>query len=255
MTRFAAIVVVALALSGVTAACSSDEGGQDPVVQTVASQDVRVNETLRVSITADNPDGRALDWSWTGPDLPAMASVVRIAGDPGGAELEWTPLASHVGTHELVVTASWDGGTASTSVFVTVAPGADAAPVFLSPGAGGTFDLSRDPCVGVDIEVRDDDSAEVEIRAGSPLPDGSELFATGPRSGRFEWCPTPDQLDAATRWTIVLVADDGEHAPTTLSYVIVLRAPAREAARAPRPSSTSSPPRRATASRRPPGTR
>lgn len=228
MTRFAAIVVVALALSGATAACSSDEGGQDPVVQTVASQDVRVNETLRVSITADNPDGRALDWSWTGPDLPAMASVVRIAGDPGGAELEWTPLASHVGTHELVVTASWDGGTASTSVFVTVAPGADAAPVFLSPGAGGTFDLSRDPCVGVDIEVRDDDSAEVEIRAGSPLPDGSELFATGPRSGRFEWCPTPDQLDAATRWTIVLVADDGEHAPTTLSYVIVLRAPARE---------------------------
>jgi hypothetical protein len=228
MIRTSAALIIATALAISIGACSSDGRGQDPTVQSVASQDVRVNETLRVSIIANNPDGRAIDWTWTGPDLPALRSVVRIAGDPGGAELEWTPLASHVGAHELVVTASWDGGSIATSVFVTVAPGADAAPVFLSPGAGGTFDLSRDPCVGVDIEVRDDDSPDVEIRAGSPLPDGAELFATGPRSGRFEWCPTPDQLDAATRWTIVLVADDREHAPTTLSYVIVLRAPTRE---------------------------
>ena len=228
MTRSSLIALGALLVVLGTTACSSDDAERDPEVVDVASQDVRVNETLRVSIAVDNPGGLALDWSWSGPDLPALASVVRIVGGPTGAELEWTPLASHVGTHEIVVTASWDGGSASTSVFVTVSPGADAAPVFLAPGAGGTFDLSRDPCVGVDIEVRDDDSSEVEIRAGSPLPDGAELFATGPRSGRFEWCPSPDQLDAATRWTIVLVADDGEHAPTTLSYVIVLRAPARE---------------------------
>ena len=59
------------------------------------------------------------------------------------------------------------------------------------------------------------------------FPAGAEVFQDGPKSGVFEWTPTPDQVAAAERWTIPLTADDGDHPPTELDYIVVLRTEAK----------------------------
>jgi len=189
----------------------------------IAPQTTRVSSTLRVPILVEG--GGSLTFGFEAPDLPSFDSTASISGGVGGGEFRWTPLASHVGTHEVVILLL-DGGSEvdRTPVVITVDPADDAAPVFLRPGAGGTFDLTRDPCVAFDIEVRDDDSPGVTIAARGELPAGAELTQTGPKQGVFEWCPAADQVEAAERWTIPLLADDEDHPPTEHDYIAVLRA-------------------------------
>ncbi len=189
-------------------------------------QEVAVSDALRLELAVDNPEGVPLEFRVEPPsDLVAFDSVATISGSPSGGELRFRPLAAHVGVHELaIVIASPGGGEYDReNVLITVIAASDAAPVFLEPGAGGTFDLARDPCVRFAIEIRDDDSASVDIRERSPLPEGATLISGGPKSATFEWCPAPDQIAASERWTIQLEANDGDHDAVPHNYVIVLR--------------------------------
>lgn len=194
----------------------------------LAPREARVHETLLVELAVDNPDGRAIRYRVEAPMLAAFESVTSISGSPSGGEFRWTPLASHVsssGPHELTFVISSASGEEldRESMLVDVMAAADAAPAFLRPGAGGTHDLVRDPCVRFDVEIRDDDSAAVDIGARAAHPEGATLIAGGPKSAIFEWCPTGDQIAASERWTIELQADDGDHEPVPHDYVAVLR--------------------------------
>jgi len=199
--------------------------GATPDLLPLLPQEVRVHRTLSLLLAVRNPSGRELRYRVMGPMLPGFESVTSLSGSPDRGEFRWTPLASHVGMHELTFEITSPGGEVydSESVLVTVLPAQDAAPVFLRPGAGGTYDLTRDPCVRFDVEVRDDDSPAVDIRERSPLPIGARLDSTGPKSAVFDWCPTGDQIAASERWTIELEADDGDHPPVPHDYVAVLR--------------------------------
>lgn len=195
-------------------------------IRPIARSSIAVSSTLRLPIAADNPAGAAIVWGVEAPPaLVAFESVASIAGTPSGAELRYTPLASHVGSHVLTVVARSLAGAVldQATAVVEVTPAEDAAPVFLAPGAGGTYDLARDPCVRFRVEIRDDDSPGVEIRARAPLPPGATLAPAGPKSADFDWCPASDQIAASERWTIELEADDGDHAPVPHDYVVVLR--------------------------------
>jgi len=196
-------------------------GGGDATINPLAPATVRVNETLRVALGADG-GGDAL--FAVGPFELAGARVMVSGTAAAGGELRWTPLASHVGSHEIPVQLV-DGGTIVDETFlsVTVEPAADSAPVFLRPGAGGTFDLTEDPVVAFDIEVRDDDSASVVIRENGELPEGAFIVDVDDKRARFEWEPSADQIAASERWTIPIAADDGDHPPTELDYIAVLR--------------------------------
>jgi hypothetical protein len=216
----------ALVVLAASAGCG--EGDTAPRLSPVAPRIVAVNETLTVDIVASNPSNLELHWSLTGPRLPGFDRVAMLRGDRSRAEFRWTPLASHVGVHEVTFVARSDLGLARTTATITVTPAADAAPVFVRPGAGGTFDLSRDPCVRFDVEVRDDDSPSVEIRPRSALPEGASLVPEGAKRARFGWCPTPDQVEASERWTLAFVADDGDHPPVPHDFVAVLRAGVRD---------------------------
>jgi hypothetical protein len=191
-------------------------------------RNVAVNDTLNVPLVVNNPAGLPLTFSWRGPELPGLDRTVVLTGTPNGGELSYTPLASHVGTLELVVAIGSSLGASEQTLRVTVVPAASAAPVFLRPGAGATFDLTSMSCVGVDLEVRDDDSTAVEIRAASGMPLGAELTATNPKSAHFEWCPSPDQINASDRWPVVFEADDGVHTPTQHEFLVILRNNAKE---------------------------
>ncbi len=202
------------------------DGGGGPMLEQIAPQTVRVNEELRLSIAIDNPGGATVELRVEPPeDLRAFDSVHRISTEPGGAIFRWSPLSSQVGTHELVFNLT-DGGSRiydSQTAVIEVLPSEDSAPVFVHPGPGGTFDLERNPCVTFDVEVLDDDSADVTIRTRADLPDRASLNPAGAKRATFDWCPTPDQTAASERYTIQLAADDGDHPVVEHDFVVVLR--------------------------------
>lgn len=220
MTRLAWLPLLALSI---LAACGPSGGA--PHLLPLGRQTVAVNETLRVALDVDNPSGSALVYRFDASTLTALESVATIGGSPAGGEFRFTPLSSHVGTHTITFILSAPGGSEydRADMTVEVMPAADAAPVFLEPGAGATFDLERDPCARFHVEIRDDDSTTVDVRERSALPTGAMLTATGPKSADFEWCPTPDQIAASARWTIELEADDLDHPPVPHDFVVVLR--------------------------------
>lgn len=215
--------LASLALLALLAACDS---GTPPTLPSLDSSTVEVSETLRLQIPIDNPSGRPVRLSFEAPPrLAAVESVTFISTTPTGGEFRYTPLASHVGVQEFRIRLSSPGGELydEETAIVEVVASAESAPVFVEPGAGGTYDLSRDPCVRFAVEVRDDDSPGVDIRARTDLPRGALLTPEGSKTASFEWCPTNDQIAAAERWTIKLEADDTDHAPVPHDFVVVLR--------------------------------
>lgn len=220
------------ALAPQLTACGGDDGpgvsDNAPSLLPVANTSLSIGETARVALSVDNPDGLSLTYAFDGPDLAGLDLAATIGGTATGGEFVFTPLASHVGAHDFQFTISSSAGDSSQSARITVEPGASSAPVFLSPGAGGTFDLTRTPCVSFEIEVRDDDSGDVLIEAISSLPSGAELTQTAEKRAAFDWCPSPDQVDASQRWEIGFSADDGDHSPTEHLFVVILRAETRE---------------------------
>ncbi len=220
-------VACVLALSA--PACSDDpaEQASEAALLPIADHTVLVGASLRIPIAVDNPDGLALTYAFEAPALPGLDDVTSIGGTSAGGEFVWSPLASHVGTHDIVFVLQFAGGEVRETVRVTVEPGSRSAPVFLAPGAGGTFDLSRSPCVAFDVEVRDDDSPDVLFES-TDLPAGATLSSTGAKSAEFSWCPTGEQVAASLRWEIAFSADDGDHAPSEHIFVVILRAEVKE---------------------------
>ncbi|MFT5357009.1 MAG: hypothetical protein ACI9KE_004239 [Polyangiales bacterium] len=187
-----------------------------------------VGETLRMPISVSG--GGNLIFGFEGPeDVPAFNRTASISGSASaGGEFRWTPLASHVGAHEVIIQLL-DGGDVvdSTPVVINVTSSTDAAPTFIRPGPGNAYDLAQDPCVRFDIEVRDDDTSNVDIEARTALPEGAEVTQTDAKRAEFEWCPSDSQAGTAERWTIPLVANDGTH-ETPLDYIVVLRGEVRD---------------------------
>ncbi|MFK7988714.1 MAG: hypothetical protein AB8I08_22025 [Sandaracinaceae bacterium] len=224
MTRASALITSLLL---VLLAC---DGGDGPMLLDIGQQQLRVDSVFQLTIGIDNPDGRAVTVVVEDPGLPAFGDVTMTVTSPGQAIFEWAPLASQTGTHDITFVLTDGGGTEydrATALFEVMAS-EDAAPVFFQPGAGGTYDLERSPCVNFDIEVRDDDSLDVEIGERSELPDGAALINVGPKRAQFDWCPTADQAGTAERWTIQLYADDGEQPRVEHDYIVVLRTPPKE---------------------------
>ncbi|MBK8172637.1 MAG: PPC domain-containing protein [Sandaracinaceae bacterium] len=211
------VVLVAVASS----ACAS---GSMPTFDPVAPATVAVNETLRLALSIQNPENLSLSFSFRTDEGDDLGSTASITGTASGAQFRWSPIASQVGEHQVTFVLTSSAGTSEQSTVIRVVPSRDQAPVFLLPGAGGSFDLETTSCVDFDIEVRDEDSTAVDIRARGALPDlSAQITQTGAKSAEFHWCPTPEQVSAQERWTIRLEADDGDHAPTPHDYIAVLR--------------------------------
>ena len=183
-----------------------------------------MNGTLSVPLVVTNPDNLPLTFSVSvvGQSLPGFDQTTSVSGSPSGGLFVWTPVASHVGEHSLLFTIQSSAGSSSQSSVITVVAASDTAPVFLQPGAGATYDLTRNPCVDFDIEVRDDAASTLTIGAAGDLPMGAMLMDNGDKSGHFHWCPTPDEISMSLRWTIALSANDGSHAPVEHDFVVVL---------------------------------
>jgi hypothetical protein len=140
----------------------------------------------------------------------------------GEAMFHWTPLASDLGDHLFHFTATVDGVPASELVSISVVAGAD--PIsFRSPvGEGTTLDLARSPCAVVPLLVDDTSAAEVDIAAGSALPEGATITRDGPLSGQLKFCPSKTMAQAQTIFPFSIVATDDGGSRTEKRYTVVL---------------------------------
>lgn len=229
MSTMRTFLLSLMALGSLVAACSS---GSSVNLLSPAPATVSIGETLTLALVVDNPEGLTISYQVepvTPDSLPSFDSVHAITGTPQGATFRWSPLVSHVGEHELRFIVTRDGSVIDTeTVVITVQPPADAAPVFIQPGAGATFDLGLSLCVEFAIEVRDADSPFVDIRARSDLPAGASLIGVGPKSAEVFWCPSRDQVSSSQRWILEFEASDETHPSVPHDFVVVLRAPTDE---------------------------
>lgn len=207
-------------------ACACGPSGHPPEVQPLEDVIVAVSQELVIRIDASDADGDPLSYSFDA-EVPSIRSRASISQLPIGAgEFRWTPMASDVGVWFFDFNVSDGDYTSTVTVQVDVrsAVGVNSAPRFLQPVSNGTtLDLSQKRCLTLDIVIDDSDSVEVEISEAEPKIEGGELTQTDGLTAEWTWCPTPEQINASSRHTLSLVADDGDNPPTVLHYLIVLR--------------------------------
>lgn len=208
---------------------SACKDGGAPVITDPGDQTAIVGQQLTLNLLASDPDGDALDFSFEAGGVPDLASTATMTVAPDGhGVFTFTPLASQLGSHLFDFTVS-DGGNDTTltiNINVVGAGGDGTLPIFRKPlGNGTVLDLEQAECVEFEIAVDDQDSTSVVLSQLPPLIQDAELTSdVSGLSGRWTWCPSREQLEAADRYDLTLSAQDvPENPPTLKDYVIVLR--------------------------------
>ncbi len=213
--RFWLSIVAALPL----AACS---GGSPPDIHGLTDQVGYVGQELDIELDGSDPDGGRLEYG-VRTDV-ALEGAYTITETPAGVGVfRWTPLAGDVGSHVFDFSVSDGTHTTTVTINVDIRTASSTAPTFRQPlGSGIVIDPSKTPCVSVDIVVEDPDTASVTISQVAPLIAGAMFNQIDGTTASWMWCPTPQQIAATDRYTLVLSADDGQNAPTIKDYIIVL---------------------------------
>jgi hypothetical protein len=215
-------VCLALALPASLPACSSNGA---PALGALNDQQAAVNVELALSLSATDPDGDPLTFTFDA-NLPNIQTRGRIEdGGDGEAVFRWTPLISDVGPQRFTFTVSDGKTTDAREVTIDIAPPeGSTAPMFVQPlGTGSTLDLTKQSCIEVPLAVTDPDSPSVTLAQEEPLVTGGELTQDDALSGAWSFCPSKAQIATDDRYTVVLSADDGDNPKTLKDYLIVLR--------------------------------
>jgi hypothetical protein len=201
-------------------------GGAKPSFETLGDQIGQVGVELKVELKASDADGDRLSYRFSSdvPNLGGRATVARTPTDSG--IFRWTPMASDQGDWNFDFIVSDGDNETKTTVKITIKPstGVATAPIFREPlGSGTTIDLTRTPCVDLNVLIEDQDTAQVDIAQEEPAIEGASINAIDGVSAAFHWCPTQAQADAESRYTLTLSANDNDNAKTLKNYLIVLR--------------------------------
>lgn len=215
------LVWAATALGG----CTDDpetEINQAPVLTLdVGSQESYViGEVIQIRASADDPDGDPLSFSVD--ELPERAELQTF---PNSAQMTWDPISSDVtegGVRKIVFVVEDDrGGRSERVVNLTILAG-NGTPAFVSPSSK-LFDPSGGQALTIDVEVRDDDSSDVELTMpAETAPEGANFEQIEQKTGRFTWTPASDQLDQRVH-TVTFVANDHQGDPVTQKVTIILQ--------------------------------
>jgi len=204
------------------AACA---GGFAPEIHGLADQVATVGSQLVVEIDGTDPDGGALTYG-VHADVSLQGNAMLTQAPSGRGVFRWTPLAEDLGVHLFDFTASDGSNTTTASIVIEVRSAAGASPIFRQPlGTGTAVNLAQQSCVMLDILVEDQDSAQVTITDDAQIA-GSQLTLVDGVTATWSWCPTPAQVTAQNRYTLVLAADDGDNPKVVKNYVIVLNSTA-----------------------------
>ena len=206
-----------------TLGCSN----QAPTLLQISSQQGSVGVQLAFEVVGADADGDVLSWEVSSETLDEIttrsAPAVLSPTTDQSAWFRWTPLATDLGTHELLITARDGRGEATVPVTVTVSSGV-AVPVFREPlGSGTTLDLRQTDCVSLDVVVEDGDGSDVSLTLEEPVTENMKLDQDRAMAGSFRFCPSEKQIEGADRYPVTFVAEDRDANVATKKYSIVLR--------------------------------
>jgi len=206
-----------LLLPAMLPACG--DGNRAPSLALMLDQQVVVGETLRMILSATDPDGDRLDFKVEG--LPKTAQVTARAMSE--AVLVWSPLITDTqpGGRRYEVTVKVDdsrGGHARQAIGVVVYP-TFGVPTFALP-AGVVLNLAQQDALELLIEVKDDDSTDLSIELLEG-PTGAKLQRADKKVAHFFWKPDDEQRLVAVHRAIFSASDES-HAPVTHVLTIVL---------------------------------
>lgn len=222
----ATILAFCTVLTGTVVASTGCGGGAAPTFEPLSDQVGQVGVELKVELRGVDLDGDKLSYRFTSdvPGLDTRATVARTPTDTG--IFRWTPVASDIGDWNFDFIVSDGDHDTKTTVKVTIKSsiGSESAPIFREPlGSGTTIDLTRTECIDLNIVVEDQDTAQVEIAQEEPLIENATLMAVDGTTAEWRWCPTQAQVDAESRYTLTLSADDLENPKSMKNYLLVLR--------------------------------
>ncbi|MGM0578134.1 MAG: hypothetical protein ACQEXJ_20585 [Myxococcota bacterium] len=207
----------ALLLAALVAGCA--DVNHPPSLALVEDRWLLVGERLEVSLAGTDPDGDRLEFSVEG--LPDEAELT--SRTPSTALLLWSPTIKDTEaggrTWDVQVVASdGHGGEATLEFTVTVFPVFGVPRFDLPPGT--VLDLADTRDLVLPVEVKDDDSTEVDITL-SEAPEGAKLSDSGPKSALLYWRPTDAQREIPVH-RFVFTAEDDAHAPVDHTLLVVL---------------------------------
>ncbi|MBX3158732.1 MAG: lamin tail domain-containing protein [Deltaproteobacteria bacterium] len=210
----------ALAMLVAVTACS---GGSAPEINGLVDQIAIVGQELVVSIDGTDADGDQLVYG-VKSDVSLQGTAMITQTPNGHGVFRWTPLAVDVGLHTFDFSASDAANTTTVSISIDVRSAVGAVPIFRQPlGTGTVVNLAQTSCATFDVVVEDADTADVAIAMEAPVIPGATLDAVDGTHARFRWCPTPAQIAAADRYTLILSADDTDNPKTIKNFIIVLK--------------------------------
>ncbi|MBN2495776.1 MAG: PPC domain-containing protein [Deltaproteobacteria bacterium] len=190
----------------------------------IGNKTIETGKTLEFDVMAVDDDGDELSFGIEGK--PASADFTQV--DNSTAHFAWTPIASDAGPEgrgqDYAVTFKVTDGidTASETIIVTVTLGGagTGAPVFISP-SDHTLDLDRTSTIKFNIEVRDADSAQVDMALVQGIPGGDFQTSSGSKLASFRWTPSSEQIAERPVWGIRVSADDRSN-PSVFQDITIL---------------------------------
>lgn len=199
-----------------------DEGNEPPSLLPLEERLWLVNTTNSLEIFARDPEGGSLQFNFSMEPLPSVLTEGAL-GQPtltplsiNQALFQWAPSLRDVGVYSVSFTVTDEGGLSSTETIrlEVYSPGLgdQAALRFSDPvGAGQTLDLSRNPCLELEISVSAEGipAEEILIDLNEPYVEGADFIPPGTFTGkqrRLSWCPSVTQLEERDRYTLNLRA-------------------------------------------------
>jgi hypothetical protein len=209
--------------------CSADGGSNEPpvIVGVPSDQRVEVGETLRLTLSAADPEGSSVsfDYTWRPENANTTLDQATFFAAGSEASFEWAPIASDVTQGEpirVIFIARDDAGAVTEKTMALTVAAGNGVPRFTS-NASELYDPRVGGALEFDVTVRDDDSTEVQLEMDQDTaPFGSAFDQVSGLEGRFVWEPTPEQLMRRVH-SVTFRALDDQNNESELTVSIVIR--------------------------------
>lgn len=219
MDRVRDIALFAAILAGAGCGGGADSGRlSDPGPQVAA-----VGQDLNITLELGAAQGQ-VDYSFDF-DHAIVGDNHLVARPDGSALFTLRPTGQDLGDVVLHVSARDQVGFSELDIPIEVRStvGSATLPRFNRPqGEGTAMEVKDNDCIEIEVEVDDQDTADVDIVQVPPLIEGGNLQKDGEGQAVWRWCPTPEQRAERDRYVLTLGADDRENPKALKRYLIVL---------------------------------
>ena len=212
------LLLVTFAAIAASVGCGDDN--RPPALALVLDQQVTVGESLRLVLSAEDPDGDPLAFSARG--LPKGALLTPRSATE--AVLTYSPLITDTqpGGRRYDVTleaADGEGGVARQRFGLLVFP-TFGVPTFDLP-SGVVLNLAQEDDLDLAVTVKDDDSTDVTLTLVEG-PAGAKLAPESAKRAHFHWRPDDAQRQIAVHRAVFSALDESHEAVTHVLTLVLL---------------------------------